>query len=88
MASKSLLTIVMLFSERLYERNKVSEAKELDHENNHKIKINECWSFNSCNPIFSFSTLIREEKPDAVLISLQFMKFGDKKIPSALALFF
>ena len=34
----------------------------------------------------SISKAIREEKPDAVLINLQFMKFGDKKVPAALGL--
>jgi hypothetical protein len=43
-------------------------------------------SFNSYNNILSISKAIREEKPDAVLINLQFMKFGDKKVPAALGL--
>jgi hypothetical protein len=55
----------------LPKKNEVSEvvilsdkncrAKELDFENSHKVKVNECWSFNSYNNILSISKAIREE---------------------------
>lgn len=51
-----------------------------------KITIKECWSFNSYSNLFSVSRAISDTKPDAVLFNLQFMKFGDKKIPAALSL--
>ena len=66
--------------------DKTVETKELDFENSNKIKVNECWFFNSYSNIVSISKAISKEKPDAVLINLQFMKFGDKKIPAALGL--
>jgi len=79
-AKKDEVSEVVLLSD------KTPGAKELDFENSHKVKVNECWSFNSYNNIMSISQAIREEKPDAVLINLQFMKFGDKKVPAALGL--
>ena len=66
--------------------DKTTEPKDLDFENSNKVKINECWSFNSYGNILSINKAIQEEKPDAVLINLQFMKFGDKKVPAALGL--
>lgn len=66
--------------------DKTEQPKQLDFENSNKVKVNECWSFNSFTNIISISAAIREEKPDAVLINLQFMKFGDKKVPAALGL--
>lgn len=66
--------------------DKTDEPKQLDFENSNKVKANECWSFNSYTNIISISAAIRQEKPDAVLINLQFMKFGDKKVPAALGL--
>lgn len=66
--------------------DKTAQPKQLDFENSNKVKVNECWSFNSYTNIVSISAAIREEKPDAVLINLQFMKFGDKKVPAALGL--
>lgn len=66
--------------------DKTEQPKQLDFKNSNKVKVNECWSFNSFTNIISISAAIREEKPDAVLINLQFMKFGDKKVPAALGL--
>ncbi|WP_291959447.1 glycosyltransferase [Maribacter sp.] len=51
-----------------------------------KITVKECWSFNSYSNIFNISKTISKVKPDAVLFNLQFLKFGDKKIPAALGL--
>jgi glycosyltransferase involved in cell wall biosynthesis len=79
-AKKNEVSEVVILSD------KTPGAKELDFENSHKVKVNESWSFNSYNNILSISKAIREEKPDAVLINLQFMKFGDKKVPAALGL--
>jgi glycosyltransferase involved in cell wall biosynthesis len=66
--------------------DRTEQPKQLDFANSNKVKVNECWSFNSFTNIISISAAIREEKPDAVLINLQFMKFGDKKVPAALGL--
>ncbi|NJB71039.1 glycosyltransferase involved in cell wall biosynthesis [Saonia flava] len=51
-----------------------------------KITVKECWSFNSYKNIYSVGKAISETKPDAVLFNLQFLKFGDKKVPAALGL--
>lgn len=66
--------------------DKTSEPKQLDFENSHKISVNECWEFNSYVNIFTIVKAVLKEKPDAVLFNLQFVKFGDKKIPAALGL--
>jgi len=51
-----------------------------------KITVKECWEFNSYLNIYTVNKAISETKPDAVLFNLQFLKFGDKKIPAALGL--
>ncbi|WP_010178825.1 glycosyltransferase [Aquimarina agarilytica] len=51
-----------------------------------KISVRHCWNFNSYTNLFTVMKAINEVKPDAVLFNLQFMKFGDKKIPAALGL--
>lgn len=79
-AQKNEVTEVVILAD------KTLGPKELDFENSDKVKVNECWSFNSYSNIISINKAIDEEKPDAVLINLQFMKFGDKKVPAALGL--
>lgn len=66
--------------------DKTAEKKQLDFENSDKIKVNECWEFNSYFNIFSIIRQAFKEKPDYLLFNLQFVKFGDKKIPAALGL--
>lgn len=51
-----------------------------------KITVKNCWKFNSHRNLLSFYRALNETKPDAVLFNLQFLKFGDKKIPAALGL--
>ncbi len=50
------------------------------------ITVKECWSFNNYLNVFKINKAISETRPDAVLFNLQFLKFGDKKIPAALGL--
>ncbi len=52
-----------------------------------KISVRQCWKFNSLTNVFSIAKAIKNTKPEAVLYNLQFMKFGDKKVPAALGLF-
>ena len=52
-----------------------------------KITVKQCWKFNSMRNVISIAKAINSTQPDAVLYNLQFMKFGDKKIPAALGLF-
>ena len=51
------------------------------------ITIKQCWKFNSYTNLFSIAKAIKNTAPDAVLYNLQFMKFGDQKLPAALGLF-
>jgi glycosyltransferase involved in cell wall biosynthesis len=73
-------------SELILIADKTQDAKQLDFEQAEKIKVRESWVFNSYFSIFSIIRAILKEKPDAVLFNLQFVKFGDKKIPAALGL--
>lgn len=66
--------------------DKTKEPKQLDFDNRYKISVKECWEFNSYLNIFTIVKAVLKEKPDAVLFNLQFVKFGDKKIPAALGL--
>ena len=73
-------------SELVLITDKTSEPKLLDFENSNKVSVNECWKFKSYANIFTIVKAVLKEKPDAVLFNLQFVKFGDKKIPAALGL--
>ena len=67
--------------------DRTSEEKDLNFEGEGcKISVKECWNFNSYTNLLSISKTITETNPDAVLFNLQFLKFGDKKIPAALGL--
>lgn len=66
--------------------DKTNEPKQLDFDKKEKIKIKECWKFNSYTTFFSIIKATRQENPDVILFNLQFVKFGDKKIPSAMGL--
>ncbi len=73
-------------SELVLLTDKTKAPKQLDFENSDKVKVKECWSFNSYKTIISVFRAVLSEKPDAILFNLQFVKFGDKKIPAALGL--
>ena len=67
--------------------DKTPEEKDLNFkEEGCKITVKECWNFNDYSNIFKISKVLTDSKPDAVLFNLQFLKFGDKKIPAALGL--
>lgn len=51
-----------------------------------KVTVKSCWSFNSYTNVSRILKAIRQTVPDGVLFNLQFMKFGDKKVPAALGL--
>ena len=73
-------------SELVLMSDKTEAPKQLDFENCEKVTVNECWSFNSYTNFFSIIRQVIKEKPETVLFNLQFVKFGDKKIPAALGL--
>lgn len=63
------------------------ETKTVDFDTGDcKITFRDSWKFNSYKNILSILKTIKAEKPDAILLNLQFMKFGDKKIPATLGL--
>ncbi|WP_298502287.1 glycosyltransferase [uncultured Maribacter sp.] len=67
--------------------DKTVEDKDLNFEEKGcKITVKEAWDFNSYTNLFRVNKAISQTKPDAVLFNLQFLKFGDKKIPAALGL--
>ena len=66
--------------------DKTEAPKQLDFDNSEKVTVNECWSFNSYTTLFSILKQVIKEKPETILFNLQFVKFGDKKIPAALGL--
>ncbi|CAL2092766.1 glycosyltransferase [Tenacibaculum sp. 190524A02b] len=66
--------------------DKTAENKTLDFPYANKVKIVECWNFNSYQTFYTVSKAVKLHKPDQVLFNLQFMKFGDKKIVAALGL--
>ncbi|NJM80051.1 MAG: glycosyltransferase [Flavobacterium sp.] len=66
--------------------DKTEAPKQLDFNNSEKVTVNECWSFNSYKIVFSIIKQAIKEKPETILFNLQFVKFGDKKIPAALGL--
>lgn len=73
-------------SELVLMSDRTEAPKQLDFENSEKVTVNECWSFNSYTNFFSIIRQVIKEKPETVLFNLQFVKFGDKKIPAALGL--
>jgi glycosyltransferase involved in cell wall biosynthesis len=66
--------------------DKTIEDKQFDFKNTDKIILKQCWEFNSYRTVLNIVKAVINEKPDAVLFNMQFVKFGDKKIPAALGL--
>jgi glycosyltransferase involved in cell wall biosynthesis len=50
------------------------------------IKLVPCWTFNSLATTLAIRKELKRIRPDAVVINLQFMTFGEGKIPAALGL--
>ncbi|MFS4455976.1 glycosyltransferase [Maribacter sp. 2304DJ31-5] len=74
-------------SEIILIADKTEGKKDLSFEEDGcKITLKECWNFNDYLNLFKINHVISETRPDAVLFNLQFLKFGDKKIPAALGL--
>lgn len=63
------------------------EEKHIDFkEEGCKIIVKNCWKFNSYKNMVTINKALNETNPDGVLFNLQFLKFGDKKVPAALGL--
>ena len=63
----------------------ISDQQEYQNESS-KIKFIKSWRFNSYTNLFRIIRLIRTERPDFVVLNLQFLIFGDKKVAAALGL--
>ncbi len=50
------------------------------------MEIIPCWSFNSVFTLFHIRKTLKRLSPDGVILNLQFMTFGEGKIPAALGL--
>lgn len=50
------------------------------------IELVPCWTFNSLTTTLAIRQELKRIRPDAVVINLQFMTFGEGKIPAALGL--
>lgn len=50
------------------------------------IELVPCWTFNSLTTTLAIRNELKRIRPDAVVINLQFMTFGEGKIPAALGL--
>jgi glycosyltransferase involved in cell wall biosynthesis len=50
------------------------------------IDLIPCWDFNSMFAFLQIRKQLKKLKPDAVILNLQFMTFGESKIPAALGL--
>jgi glycosyltransferase involved in cell wall biosynthesis len=61
-------------------------GKQYPTTTNPKLKLFDSWSFNSYISIFRMLKTINATQPDIVLFNIQFLSFGDKKIPAALGL--
>ena len=52
-----------------------------------KVSFKQVWKFNKLTNFWSIRKAVKEANPDLVLYNLQFLSFGDKKIPATLGLF-
>ncbi|MDG1573366.1 glycosyltransferase [Robiginitalea sp. M366] len=52
-----------------------------------RVKVVPCWAFNDWSNLWRIQKALSQHRPDAVLYNLQFLKFGDQRIPAALGLF-
>ncbi|WP_434035538.1 glycosyltransferase [Formosa sp. 4Alg 33] len=78
---KQMVTELILLTD------KTEGEKDLEFtEEGCKITVKSCWEFNSYTNLITVTKAINATQPGGVLFNLQFMKFGDKKIPAALGL--
>ncbi|MEO1254008.1 MAG: glycosyltransferase [Bacteroidota bacterium] len=64
----------------------VESSEKNYHTDLQKQRFIPCWSFNKYANPFTIRKAIKANKPDIVIINLQFLLFGDKKIAAALGL--
>jgi glycosyltransferase involved in cell wall biosynthesis len=67
--------------------NHLTDDNSYSSSENDIISVIPCWRFNGYLNTLTILREIEKNKPDLILMNLQFMTFGDKKIPAALGLF-
>lgn len=80
LASKDEVVELQLYVERL-DDPALSYTPELD-----KQYVHPCWKFNSLSNSLNIVKAVRRNRPDIVIVNLQFLLFGDKKVAAALGL--
>lgn len=76
---KEEVTEIIILSDKLPEG--------MEYKSDHsKITIEECWEFNNLWNIRKITKALKRQKPDVVLFNIQFLSFGDKKIPATIGL--
>lgn len=78
---KSELEEIIILTDRIEETypEEVQVAKCI-------VRIVPCWTFNSLSSFYSIIRSIKKYKADVAFFNIQFLSFGDKKIPGALGL--
>ena len=79
LTSKAEIEELQLYVEHLDDGN-VYESTEA------KQRIIPCWKFNNTSNSFSIRKAVKKNQPDIVIINLQFLLFGDRKVAAALGL--
>ena len=78
---KAEVTEIILITDKLPEGVSYPQELESDH-----IKMVDAWEFNSLTNALKIRKAVNEYKPDVVLYNIQFLSFGDRKVPGALGL--
>ncbi len=66
--------------------NHLEQDQDYERYDMEALNIIPCWKFDSYFTIFNIMRQILKNRPDAVIFNLQFMTFGERKVPSALGL--
>ena len=66
--------------------DQLTEGEYPNYDRESKITIEACWKFNSLFNLWTLIKTIRKHKVDGVFLNLQFLTFGDQRIPAALGL--
>ena len=75
------------FSEIVVITDKLPEGETYDIEQTDvKVSFKEVWKFNSLTNFWKIIKAIKESNADIAFYNIQFLSFGDKKIPATLGL--
>lgn len=77
---KQDVTKIYVLTNHLADNNEYAQYSSTD------IEILPSWTFNSWANVLTIGKTLKKLKPDAVIINLQFMSFGESKVTAALGL--